>query len=56
MQGDMAQGFAFAGANAWRVDRILTVQELLDSLVEEYHASAAAEVSQDDLAEPLVSE
>ena len=43
MQGDMAQGFAFAGANAWRVDRILTVQELMTSLVDEFNECVAAE-------------
>ena len=35
-QGRLEDGFAFAGANAWRVDRILSVQELMDSLAEEY--------------------
>ncbi len=43
MQGDMAHGFAFAGANAWRVDRILTVKELMTTLVDEFSESAAAE-------------
>jgi len=36
MQGDLENGFAFAGANAWRVDRIITVQELITSLVDEF--------------------
>jgi len=31
-QGDMANGFPFAGANAWRVDRLLTVPELMREL------------------------
>jgi nitronate monooxygenase len=39
----MSQGFAFAGANAWRVDRIMPVQELISTLVAEYEAAAAAE-------------
>ena len=43
MQGDMSQGFAFAGANAWRVDRIMPVQELISTLVAEYEAAAAAD-------------
>jgi nitronate monooxygenase len=50
MQGDLTRGFAFAGANAWRVDRILTVQELMDSLVEEYQVAAAGD--QDDSTRP----
>lgn len=37
--GDMDGGFAFAGANAYRVDKILSVQELVDSLTAEYVAS-----------------
>ncbi len=43
MQGDMAHGFAFAGANAWRVDRLLRVQDLMSSLVAEFDACVAAE-------------
>lgn len=35
-KGDMEQGFAFAGANAWRVDRIVSVHELIQSLKSEY--------------------
>jgi nitronate monooxygenase len=34
-KGKLDKGFAFAGANAHRVDRILPVRELVDSLVEE---------------------
>ena len=33
--GDMDAGFAFAGANAYRVDKIVSVKELIDTLVEE---------------------
>ncbi len=39
-KGRLSHGFAFAGANAWRVTKILRVQELIDSLVEEYESSA----------------
>jgi nitronate monooxygenase len=35
-KGNMKSGFAFAGQNAHRVDRIMSVKELIDSLVEEY--------------------
>lgn len=34
--GDFKRGFAFAGANVDRVSEIVTVQELIDSLLEEY--------------------
>ena len=39
-KGAMHQGFAFAGANAWRVDRIVTVHELMESLLDEYAEAA----------------
>ena len=35
-KGNLKSGFAFAGKNAWRVDRIMSVKELIDSLLEEY--------------------
>lgn len=40
-QGNLESGFVFAGANAYRCDRILTVQELMDELEQE--ASTALE-------------
>ena len=43
MQGDLANGFAFAGANAWRVDRVITVNELITSLVDEFEQCAGVE-------------
>ncbi len=36
--GNLDAGFAFAGANAYRVDKIISVKELVDSLVAEYLA------------------
>jgi nitronate monooxygenase len=39
-RGKLDKGFAFAGANAPRVDRIVPVQELVDELVAEYEASS----------------
>jgi len=35
-KGKLADGFAFAGANAWMVDKIVSVQELVDQLQAEY--------------------
>lgn len=35
-KGKLKGGFAFAGQNAWRIDRILSVKELMDSLEQEY--------------------
>jgi len=41
-KGNMEGGFAFAGANAYRVDKIVSVKELIDALIEEYGRSNAA--------------
>jgi NAD(P)H-dependent flavin oxidoreductase YrpB (nitropropane dioxygenase family) len=35
-EGKLAQGFAFAGQNVWRVDNIVHVSELMQSLQDEY--------------------
>ena len=35
-KGDIENGFAFAGANAYRADKIISVKELIGTLVEEY--------------------
>ena len=37
--GRLDDGFAFMGANAWRVNKIVSVQELMTSLQEEYAAA-----------------
>jgi nitronate monooxygenase len=34
--GDLRNGFAFAGANAYLVDKITSVKELITSLIEEF--------------------
>lgn len=39
-KGKLKSGFAFAGKNAWRVDRILSVKELMESLEEEYNEAS----------------
>ena len=41
-KGDLRNGFAFAGENAYRVNKIMSVKELIDILVKEYEE---AEVS-----------
>jgi len=35
-KGDIENGFAFAGASTYRVDKIISVKELIDTLTEEY--------------------
>ena len=34
-KGQLQEGFAFAGANAWRVNKIVSVKELMDELIDE---------------------
>ncbi|MHC4258912.1 MAG: NAD(P)H-dependent flavin oxidoreductase [Planctomycetota bacterium] len=40
-KGNMEGGYAFAGANAYRVDKIISVEELIETLTEEYGYSNA---------------
>lgn len=40
-KGRLRHGFAFAGSNAYRADRIITVRELMAQLQQEYAAAAA---------------
>ena len=42
MKGNLERGFAFCGANVGRVNRIMPVKELMQSLETEYDASAPA--------------
>ncbi len=35
-KGNLEEGFAFAGANAYRVDKIVSVKELIETLLKEY--------------------
>lgn len=39
-KGNLSQGFAFAGENAYRAAGIVSVKELINTLIEEYHKSA----------------
>jgi NAD(P)H-dependent flavin oxidoreductase YrpB (nitropropane dioxygenase family) len=41
-KGKMENGYAFAGSNAWRCDKIMSVKELMDTLQAEYKAKANA--------------
>jgi NAD(P)H-dependent flavin oxidoreductase YrpB (nitropropane dioxygenase family) len=38
-KGNLEEGYAFAGANAYRVEKIISVKELILTLVEEYMAA-----------------
>jgi nitronate monooxygenase len=40
-KGRMKHGFAFAGENAYRAEKIVSVKELVNSLIEEYDSIAA---------------
>ncbi|MBC8146890.1 MAG: nitronate monooxygenase [Bacteroidetes bacterium] len=39
-QGDLENGFAFAGTNAYKADKIQSVKEVMASLAYEYHVAA----------------
>ncbi|MFR9603493.1 MAG: nitronate monooxygenase family protein [Rikenellaceae bacterium] len=41
-KGKLNNGYAFAGANAWRVEKIETVKELISSLKKEYDEAIAS--------------
>jgi NAD(P)H-dependent flavin oxidoreductase YrpB (nitropropane dioxygenase family) len=40
-KGQLEKGFAFAGANAYRIDTIISVRELIETLLTEYENAAA---------------
>jgi nitronate monooxygenase len=42
-KGKLKHGFAFAGENAYRVDKIISVEELMSSLVKEFYLVVGAE-------------
>ena len=39
-KGNLKEGFVFAGANAWRVNKIISVKELISDLLREYEEAA----------------
>ncbi|HOU08011.1 MAG TPA: nitronate monooxygenase family protein [Caldisericia bacterium] len=39
-KGQMEHGFAFAGSNAYRADKVTSVKEVMDSMLQEYEDSA----------------
>ncbi len=41
-KGNLEKGFAFAGANAYRIDKIISAKELIETLLTEYEGAAAA--------------
>ena len=40
-KGEFQNGFAFAGENAYRADKIITVKELISTLIKEYNFAEA---------------
>jgi nitronate monooxygenase len=39
-KGNLDEGFTFAGSNAYRIDKIISVKELIDTLLDEYKEEA----------------
>lgn len=46
-KGSLDKGFAFAGANAYRVNEIVSVKELMQSLIREYETEAGMHLTKD---------
>jgi len=40
-KGNLEEGFVFAGANAYRIDKIISVKELIENLLKEYERAAS---------------
>jgi len=40
-KGNLDEGFAFAGANAYRTDKIISVKELMENILKEYEEACA---------------
>ena len=38
-RGNLKEGFIFAGANAYLVDKIVSVKELIKTIMQEYNAA-----------------
>jgi len=49
LKGRLKHGFAFAGANAYRVNKIVKVKELIASLVEEYRGAVKSQAPAEGL-------
>jgi nitronate monooxygenase len=45
-RGNLGHGFAFAGQNAYRADRIISVKELITSLLDEYARAACGSIAE----------
>ncbi len=39
-RGNLDRGFAFCGSNAWRAEKIISVKELIETLIEEYRVAS----------------
>jgi NAD(P)H-dependent flavin oxidoreductase YrpB (nitropropane dioxygenase family) len=37
LKGNFKNGYAFAGSNVWRTDKIVTVKELFSTLIQEFN-------------------
>jgi nitronate monooxygenase len=52
-RGNLKRGFVFSGQNAYRVDRIVSVKELIKTLKQEYGAAQRTHAEENSLALPL---
>jgi nitronate monooxygenase len=54
--GKITQGFAFAGLNAYRIEKIISVRELIQTLVEEYESTVRDLLSSGDVAGAVLAQ
>lgn len=45
LRGNFRNGYAFAGSNVWKTDRIISVKELFSTLIEEYKVAVHGKYS-----------
>ena len=49
-RGHLEDGYAFAGANAYRVDKIISVKELIETLLTEYEKAVSEQITSSNTA------
>ena len=49
-RGHLEDGYAFAGANAYRIDKIISVKELIETLLTEYEKAVSEQITSSNIA------
>jgi nitronate monooxygenase len=45
LRGNFRNGYAFAGSNVWRTDKIISVKELFTTLLDEYKVAVKGKLA-----------